>query len=177
MKLSNPPSRLGAILSGGKSSRFGSDKAEASFGGRRLVDHAADAIAPWVSATVMCGPQRSNFQNVKDRPSDGLGPLAGLCGALFHAREHGFEAVVAIACDMPLVPTELMEALVGGEARYCESVPVLGCWPSHLASALEQHLASGGHRSMRAWAETIGATGIAWSDLPNINTPADLAAL
>src|SRR3546814_3555756 len=37
---------LGAVLAGGRSSRFGSDKALAMLGGRTLLDHAQAALRP-----------------------------------------------------------------------------------------------------------------------------------
>ena len=37
-------SRLGAVIAGGRSSRFGSDKAMALWQGRPLIDHAIDRL-------------------------------------------------------------------------------------------------------------------------------------
>jgi molybdenum cofactor guanylyltransferase len=175
--LSNPPRRLGAILSGGRSSRFGSDKAEARWGERRLIDHAAAALAPWVETVVICGPHGGDWPNVPDRPQTGLGPLGGLCGALHHATVIGVDQVVLIACDMPQVPEAVLAQLVRGGSRYCRDAPVLGCWDVRLASTLETFLEREGSRSMRAWGDLAGAEPIDCGVLANVNTPADLAAL
>ena len=64
---------LGAVLAGGRSSRFGSDKAAAMFRDRTLADHAAAAIAPFVEAVVRVGGD-----GVPDVPRPGLGPLGGI---------------------------------------------------------------------------------------------------
>src|SRR3546814_5673419 len=46
---------LGAVLAGGRSSRFGSDKALAMLGGRTLLDHAQAALRPHCDALIVVG--------------------------------------------------------------------------------------------------------------------------
>ena len=57
---------LGAVLTGGRSSRCGSDKAAAEWQGRRLADHAAALLGHHVDAVVMVGGA-----GLPDRPRPG----------------------------------------------------------------------------------------------------------
>lgn len=163
---------LGAVLAGGRSSRFGSDKAAATWNGRSLVDHAAALIGQHVDRVVVVGPG-----GIADLPEPGLGPLGGIAGALDFAASEGFASVLTIGCDMPRAPADLVVALLRRAPAYCSDAPVLGHWSAALGAQLLAHL-SGADRSVRAWARGVGALPIA-SPVPlaNINTRADLDAL
>jgi len=175
--LSNTPI-LGAIIAGGRASRFGSDKAAALLDGTPLIEHAARVLAPWTAETVVVGRAWPGMVTVADRPRRELGPLGGLAGALHHARTRGIARVLTIGCDMPIVPAELIERLLASGASYCADVPILGVWPSSLVDVLEAHLADAGDRSIRRWAEAHGIVATrAAAPLPNVNTPEDLATL
>lgn len=167
---------LGAILAGGQSRRFGDDKALALLAGRPLIGHVIGALADQVNAIVTIGRDGGG---VADRPRPGLGPLGGLNAALHHARDRGFDSVVTVGCDMPLLPPDLVARLqAGGLPSFVRMSPIVGYWPTDLADPLDLHLGEIEDRSMRRWAQAAGAVAI---DLPtalaNINTPADLAAL
>lgn len=181
---------LGAVLAGGRSSRFGSDKAAALLRARPLADHAAAAIAPYVDAIVRIGGDGG----IADRPRSGLGPLGGLAGALAHADANGFAVVLSTACDMPRVDAPLIAALLRRTPSYCADAPVLGAWPvtalTDALALLEQNGPSGDPGrdaasspikdgpSLRAFARSLGAIPVAASTpLPNVNTPEDLLAL
>lgn len=170
---------LGAILAGGRSTRFGSDKALATLDGRALIDRVADALAPQVDALIVVGRSHPGMAGVADRPAAGLGPLGGIAGALHHAATHGFVQVLTVPCDAPFLPAGCRDHLSGaGRAAYLADLPVVGWWPSSAAALLDELLAGGGSRSVRAFADRIGAVGIAGLDgITNINTPDDLALL
>jgi len=174
-----PSPILGAVLAGGRSSRFGSDKADARLAGETLTARAAAAVAPFASEVVTVGgPPRPGLASVPDRPAADLGPLGGLAGALAHAEACGFVAVLTIACDTPAVPDGLLDALIRRGPSYCEDAPTLGYWPVELAPRLLAWLDGGGDRSIRRWAREVGALPItAGGPVPNVNTPEDLAAL
>ena len=168
---------LGALVAGGRASRFGSDKALAQLAARPLIAWAAEVVAPFVAETVVCGRGWGGLASVADVPGPDLGPLGGLAGALAHAEAHGFEAVVSIGCDMPWVPDGLVAALVAARPAWCGDAPVLGCWPSSLARPLRAHLEDSGDRSVRRWGASVGGVAVASPvPLPNLNTPEALAA-
>ncbi|WP_426163213.1 molybdenum cofactor guanylyltransferase [Sandarakinorhabdus sp. DWP1-3-1] len=166
---------LGAVLAGGRSSRFGSDKALAPFDGRPLIDHVIAALAAQADTVVVIGRDWPRQPHIHDRPAPGLGPLGGLCAALHHAAATGHDAVLAAGCDLPRLPADLGAALAPGPAHVLGQ-PTVGLWPSTLAAALDAHLAGGG-RSLHGWAAHCNARVVDLGPLPNINTPADLRAL
>lgn len=167
---------LGAVLAGGRSSRFGSDKALARMAdGRKLIDHATAALAPHVASVVICGRDGG----LPDRPAPDLGPLGGLNAALHHAQDHGFIGVLTTGCDMPLYPAALPDALIGKGAAILKDQQLLGWWPALLAPELDAHLAEDNNRSIRGWLDRIGArmVDIPGLTFPNINRPEDLIGL
>ncbi len=167
---------LGAIVAGGRATRFGADKALAQWRGRALIAHAADALRPWVNELAVCGREWSGLQSIADLPAPGLGPLGGLAGALSYAVGSGFDAVLTIACDTLDVPGDLFERLTHHAPSFCVDAPVLGYWPATLAPTLRDRLARGEERSLRGWARAVGAVPVAaGTPLRNVNTPADLA--
>jgi len=171
---------LGAVLAGGRSSRFGSDKALARMAdGRTLLDHAIAGLAVHVDTVVICGRGSAGFTGVADRPAPGMGPLGGLNAALHHAADHGFAGVLTTGCDMPVYPHDLAAALIGDGPAVLQGQPLLGYWPAILAPMLDAHLGEANNRSVHGWLERIGARMVAMQGLvlPNINHPEDLARL
>lgn len=166
------------VLAGGLSTRFGSDKAEALFEGRALIDHAVALLAPHVEAVAVVGRDRAGLPRIDDRPAPGLGPLGGIAGALRHAAAAGYQAVLTVPCDTPLLDPALLATLAASqEPAMLRGLPVCGLWPVRLADALEARLASQEDRSIRGWADVIGARRLEAPPIPNVNTPADLEAI
>lgn len=170
---------LGAVLAGGRSSRFGSDKALADLHGKPLLQHAVDALALQCDDTIVCGRDWPGLKSVADRPGPDLGPLGGLAAALHHAAANAFDAVVSVGCDTPLLPKDLVNQLAAaGEAAYLRELPIIGLWPARLAPMLDAHLATADDRSLRAWARLANAVAIGVDQPPaNINRPEDLVAV
>ena len=164
---------LGAILAGGRSTRFGSDKAIASIEGKPLLAHVAEALAPQVETLVVCGRDWPGLTGIPDFPRADLGPLGGLAAALVHAAEHGFSHVLSAGCDVLPVPPDLVARLTPAPAVLAEQ-RLFGLWPSSLAAQLARHL-EGGDRSLRGWIAASAArtivTGLAFH---NINQVTDL---
>ncbi|WP_447727056.1 molybdenum cofactor guanylyltransferase [Sphingomonas koreensis] len=169
---------LGAILAGGQSSRFGSDKAAALLDGRTLIDHVAEAVAREVDAVIVCGGQYPGLKNVPDRPRPALGPLGGINAALRYAADNGFAAVLTAPCDTPRLDRDLLGVLMQGPAPlYLSSLPVLGLWPSRLADGLDTYLEGADDLSVRRWCRAIGAAALDREGPANINARDDLDRL
>jgi molybdopterin-guanine dinucleotide biosynthesis protein A len=168
---------LGVVLAGGKSSRFGSDKAEALLGGRPLIEHAIEALRPHCDAVAVAGRETALALSIADWPAPDAGPLGGLAGALNHALNHGFDQVLSVPVDAALLPADLRALLEPAPACF-SSQPVIGLWPAAAAGAIEEVLFGTGSHSLRAFADRIGARLVASAVMPaNINTPRDLARL
>ena len=166
---------LGSILAGGQSRRFGSDKAEAMFQGKALLDHVADALRPQCAELVIAGREWPGLTNVADIPEAGLGPLAGLAGALDYAQRNGFDAVLSCGCDLLGIPPDLAKQL-GVAPAILDDLPIVGLWPAYLSEILPAWLADPANRSVYRFADHIGARRVPTpTSITNVNRASDLA--
>ncbi len=168
---------LGAILAGGKSERFGSDKALATYRGKPLIDHVIAAMASQVETMVSVGRDIAGIVKVSDRPAAGMGPLAGVAGALAYAHANGFESVLTVGVDSVGLPADLLSRL-NPSPSYVANQPVIGIWPIAALQKLDAILASEERHSMLYFTQQIGARAVTLENPPaNINTAADLERL
>lgn len=86
---------LGVILAGGRSSRFGKDKALGQLGGQRLIDHVVARAAPQVGGLAVSGRDYGLGLPVIPDCEPGQGPLGGLLSAVHWAQNKGFDAVAS----------------------------------------------------------------------------------
>lgn len=173
-------SGIGAVvLAGGGSRRFGRDKAEEIFRGRRLIDWSIDALRPFAQPIFIAGRSHAGLPSVTDRPRAGLGPLGGLAGALRAAGDAGRSHLLSLPCDTPELPAGLLLHLCDLRTpAFLASCPVIGIWPTSLGARLEAYLALGGDLAVSAWAETVGAAAIGnFPPVANVNRIADLVDL
>ena len=163
---------LGAVLAGGRSSRFGSDKALAMLGGRTLLDHAAATLRPHCDAVLVVGRGE-----VVDWPRPDMGPLGGIAGALIHAADRGYDQLLTAPVDCVRLPGDL-RALLEPAPSFLETQPVIGLWPVAALRDLRAMLEDAGDLAVKAFARRIGARAAA-SDFvpPNVNSTADLDRL
>ena len=168
---------LGALIAGGQSRRFGSDKALALIGGKPMLAHVIEALEHQVDEVVMCGREWPGLSSIADRPAADQGPLGGICAALHHAQENGFDAVLTAGCDTLPVPGHLASQF-GHRPGVIKDQPLFGFWSADMAPLLDAYLAEQARRDMRGWIEHSRAreidTPIAFS---NVNTPEDYARL
>jgi molybdenum cofactor guanylyltransferase len=164
---------LGAILAGGASTRFGSDKALARFAGKPLLQHTIDALAPQVDMVVIVGRDWPGQTRIDDLPAAGMGPIGGLCGALAYGLTHDFDAVLVAPCDTLGLPADLATRLSPGPA-VARGQRSIGLWPSSLAPALLARLTSGDSRALHIWVTASEAREVDCGPLHNINHPDDL---
>lgn len=167
---------LGAVLAGGQSSRFGSDKALAMLGGHTLIARAVDAMSGWCEYVVVVGRELAPAPTLPDWPHPGMGPLGGLAAALHHARDEDYEFVLTCGVDSIGLPEDLPDLL--GPAPAClVDQPVIGIWPASAVETVEAILTGDGKHSMHRFVEAIGARAVKTAaKTANINTLADLLA-
>lgn len=178
----------GAVLSGGASTRFGSDKCDASLGGVPLLERVAAALrdggADPIAAIGAASRAPGSLEVVADRWLH-EGPLGGVATALGWS-PHPFTVVVAV--DLPLLDGSTVAALVHRARRHPSAVsvaraggrlqPTCACWPAAAAPALRRAL-DDGERSIRRVLATLDVEPV---DVPELvvsdaDTPAELAQL
>jgi molybdenum cofactor guanylyltransferase len=99
----------GIVLAGGRSRRFGENKAVATVGGRRLIDHVVDLHRSIFDEVIIVSARPTDFLSlgctvVADLAPE-RGPLCGIATGLLHAsHEHAF----VTACDMPFLKKDLL---------------------------------------------------------------------
>ncbi|MDO7841883.1 molybdenum cofactor guanylyltransferase [Sphingomonas immobilis] len=168
---------LGAVIAGGRSRRFGSDKALVMIAGRPMIDHVIAALRPQVDGVIVCGRAWPGLTAIADERPGRLGPLAGLEAALRHAVECGYAAVLSVPVDTLPLPGDLPRLLASeGPATFRKQL-LIGYWPIDSLPALSRYL-DAGDRSLHGWIAVSGARAV---DEPisifNINHEADLSAL
>jgi molybdopterin-guanine dinucleotide biosynthesis protein A len=108
------------VLAGGRSRRFGSDKAVERVGGATLLDRAADTLAEVFGEVVIVSARAvETDRKVVPDARDPCGPLGGIEAALAHAVELGLDGAFVLACDLPVVTADT----VRGVARALDGSP------------------------------------------------------
>jgi molybdopterin-guanine dinucleotide biosynthesis protein A len=110
---------FGLVLSGGRRTRMGTDKAALAYGGRAQLERVmaligAHAERAWVSvrAEQQSDPLRARFAQIADRRHD-LGPVAGILAA---QEAHPQAAWLVLACDLPLLDAATLAHLVASRS-------------------------------------------------------------
>jgi molybdopterin-guanine dinucleotide biosynthesis protein A len=158
---------LGAVLAGGASRRFGSDKSERVVDGQPLWRRQLDVLAaagadPVVLIQRPDQPPRPGTACWRDGAT-GAGPLRGLRAALAPGTAPW---VAVLAVDMPGIDAGWFEWLrgfcapgVGAMARHPEACePLAAIYPAEALGAVEARLA-GGDLSLQGLARELAATG------------------
>jgi molybdopterin-guanine dinucleotide biosynthesis protein A len=106
---------LGAIIAGGRSTRFGAPKALAMVAGQRIIDRVAASLESVTTDIVVIANDDTiaaalTWPSRPDVVAD-AGALGGLLTGLLWAQERGLSGIIAVACDMPFVPPSLLETL------------------------------------------------------------------
>lgn len=115
------------ILSGGKSTRMGTNKALLKIQDMPNVERIVNVLRPDFPHPVLVtnDPDLYHFlgvNTVKDY-FPGKGPLAGIHAGLIASP---YEVNVSAACDMPFVSAELARALIEKSHHYDAVIPVVG---------------------------------------------------
>jgi molybdenum cofactor guanylyltransferase len=183
---------LGAIVAGGQSTRMGREKALMPIDGVTLIERVASRISFQVDELVINAngdPGRfadTPYTVITDLIDVGT-PLAGLHAALCFAADDGFDAVLTVPSDCPLLPLDLVARLKeGGEfsgAAYARSDDrdhyLTGLWTTAMAKPLERLIRNEGLRRVQDFCAKAHAVSVTWAAIPhdpffNVNTPEDM---
>ena len=180
------------ILAGGEGRRIGGGKPSLELGSKSLLERAVEQASGWTDSIRIVVRSPSQVSTIGlpylvDRP-DIEGPLGGLAAGLEWANAIGADSLLTIPCDMPFLPGDLAQRLVGaiGEASTaiassrCQLHPVCGLWRSELSYPLDDY-ASTGRRSLKGFVDLVGFNQVNWATDPvdpffNINSPSDMHA-
>jgi molybdopterin-guanine dinucleotide biosynthesis protein A len=182
------------VIAGGRSRRFGAEKAVAELLGKPLLVWAAERLAGSCACVAVNARPGSETERISlargypvlhDTPGDAEGALAGIKTGLVWAETQGARALAVSPCDAPLLPEDLFERLIGAAgngAALAETAdgrqPLCALWPATALAAVSAALAAGAHPPTWSVLERLGAVRVAFDDaaaFANVNTPADLA--
>jgi len=199
-------SRMGFLLTGGKSSRMGEDKAFLDFGGQTLLDRALTVMTPVCGKVAIVGdPARfaesgstkydgAKYGSVVADIFPGCGPLAGIHAALVHSPA---ELNLMLAVDMPFVSRELLAFLfAAAEDEDNDAVvtvprtnkglqPLCAVYRRDFSIAAELALRGGKYKIDAAFSsvsvrvieeDELAAAGFSDQSFFNLNTPQDRLA-
>ncbi|HSM35616.1 MAG TPA: molybdenum cofactor guanylyltransferase [Longimicrobiales bacterium] len=193
---------LGAVLAGGRNTRYGDHKALAEVGGVPIAARAARALGeagchPVVLIANEPGVYAPLGLPLRSDARAGLGPLGGIHAALLWVRDEGLPGAVVVAGDMPFAAPELLRELArraaapGVDAAVPESPgkrgvePLCAAYAVSCLPAVEAAVAGGGGRIVgfyesisldRVEAARVARFGDPGVMFRNVNTPADRAA-
>lgn len=177
------------ILAGGKSTRFGRDKARVEIDGRPLLVHVARSLEPVATSIIVIADQAGKysdlgFSTIADR-RPGLGPLGGLQAALSDCRE-GW--LLCASCDRIGVRPEWLRALFAGITNGAKAVlfrdriwqPMPALYHTALAPAVDAAIQAG---RLSPWVLLEQNDAVAlkvppdWEASLDINAPDELSKL
>jgi len=178
----------GAVLAGGRSSRFNSDKALHVWRGKTLLEHALASLERCAETFVVGGEYALNGTRVYPDLKPHLGSLYGVARALELAH---LDRVAITACDLPNLSGAYWDWLISmtpcdvliprgadGDLEPLAAVYSRACLPF-----VQRSLERGQLKMTGWWDERLSVTMIDWPSVQsrfgnnvflNANTPADL---
>ncbi len=112
--------RTAIILCGGRSARFGSDKAMLTIDGIPMIIRVIQRVSPVVDEIIIAARDPAQGRYITDAiPNDsmvvydsviGYGPIAGILAGLLASKS---EYSICLACDLPYTNPDVIDALFG----------------------------------------------------------------
>ncbi|MBI1404931.1 MAG: NTP transferase domain-containing protein [Caulobacter sp.] len=184
------PRIAGLVLAGGRSRRFGAEKAAALLRGQPLLDWSLSALRPDCAVLAVNAPEGSaaaalakagNHPLLADAPGTPDGPLSGVAAGLAWALDQQADWLLTAPCDTPRLPADLARRLLAaaGEGPGASAVspdgrqPLCALWRPALLAPLTLALAAG-HPPVRAFQDEAGMALARFEDsaaFVNFNTP------
>ena len=185
---------LGVVLAGGKSKRFGKDKANVKLGNKTLIQHTLDKIKSKFNKIIIVSNTEvvKDYTIVKDCISGQLGPLVGVLSAMkwIKKNNYSYEWIITFPCDTPFFNVSIVDKFVN-VAKLKNSFlyfvktenkrhNIFGLWSLKLINTLEEDINKNEYRKVEKWANKIGVKTInvtyeKMDPFFNINTKEELA--
>jgi molybdopterin-guanine dinucleotide biosynthesis protein A len=187
---------VGVVIAGGRSVRFGGEKAAAILVDEPLLIWATRRLqASCSSVAVNARPgteaealaMAAGLPVLYDAPGDALGPLSGVKAGLTWARDLGATTLAVSPCDAPLLPEDLFTRLLkeaGSGAAMAETEeghqPLCAVWPVDALAKVTEALLNGAHPATWLLLDSIGAKRVRFhraQEFANVNTRPDLSVI
>ena len=186
----------GAVLAGGKSLRFGKNKAFQKLGGKRFIDLAIESLLPFCDPVMVVAGEIEPYLDtgvmlVKDIIPN-QGPLGGIYTALLLSPA---EWVFVKATDMPFLVPEMASLIIGAKNGFDVVVPkmndyydpLLAMYNRRCLPVIARQLQEPDKRQVVDFYRKIKVRAIAEEEwrrvdpnglsFKNVNTPSDLAEI
>ena len=161
----------GVLLVGGASTRFGSPKALAGFGGETLAERAWRTLGKAFEVRLAVGKGELELPfPVVVEPAEPRAPIAGVVAGL---RAAATEVAVFLPVDCPLVTAALLRQL-GAQRAVTQTGPLPGAYSKADLPELERRLAVADYSLRGVNPRVLEADP---QLVANANTPAELSAL
>ncbi|MEW6307480.1 MAG: molybdenum cofactor guanylyltransferase [Bacillota bacterium] len=114
----------GIVVAGGRSSRFGRDKASLPFGGGTLAGHVVQTLRAVTGEVIVVAGWTAALPDVRVPVVPDLVPDRGPLGGI-HAGLHAVKdsLAVCVACDMPFLRPDLLQYMLNESPGYDAVVP------------------------------------------------------
>ncbi|MCS7184968.1 MAG: molybdenum cofactor guanylyltransferase [bacterium] len=143
---------IAAILAGGKSKRFGSDKRFFRLNGKTLIEIACEKLKDFEERYIVLDKKTKlkidGFKIIRDIYS-GLGPLGGIYSMLKKV-----DSSLFIPVDMPYLDVEILKKIasyISYDAVYLKSnriYPIPGYYSRKILSLIEETIKSGNRKKL-----------------------------
>ena len=186
---------LPVILAGGKSRRFGGNKANAKLGDLTLIEHTIQKLKNRFKEILIISNEESNkiISNVfysSDVMDGQLGPLVGALSSMEWIIDNSknYKWIMTFPCDTPFFKIEIIDQMMTAQRQSSKKLfflksgekrhNIFGLWSAELKDQLKKDLEAG-DRKVEDWANKIGTEIIELdpkddNSFLNINTKIDL---
>ena len=178
---------LPVILAGGKSRRFGADKAVAKLGNKSLIDYTINILEPHFAEILVITNKpiqvsKNNIFFIKDTMSGQLGPLVGILSAMEWVKNNdkNYEWIISFPCDTPFFEEEIIDKVINSQKSSDKKLlflksgnkrhNIFGLWSIELMEQLRNDINQGA-RKVEDWANKIG------TEIVEINSESDKSFL
>ena len=178
---------LPVILAGGKSRRFGADKAVAKLGDKSLIDYTINKLEPKFAEILVITNNpiqvsKNNIFFIKDTMSGQLGPLVGILSAMEWVKNNdkNYEWIISFPCDTPFFEEKIIDKVINSQKSSDKKLlflksgnkrhNIFGLWSIELMEQLRNDINQGA-RKVEDWANKIGA------EIVEINSESDKSFL
>ena len=178
---------LPVILAGGKSRRFGADKAVAKLGEKSLIDYTINKLEPKFAEILIITNNtmqvsKNNIFFIKDTLAGQLGPLVGILSAMEWVKNNdkNYEWIISFPCDTPFFEEEIIDKVINSQKSSDKKLlflksgnkrhNIFGLWSIELMEQLRNDINQGA-RKVEDWANKIG------TEIVEINSESDKSFL